>query len=271
MKKISIKDFISKHKILVSILITLMIGYLGILAYKQVITDTTKMVKVPVAAEYIKSRKQITEDDVKYIEVPEYIVLNNTITDINEIIGKYVNAYDSVAEDSLFYKDIVVSSEDLKDASMFELNKGEVAITIEVDATTTYSNTILPDSKIDLYYQGKGQTKDSEELYIIYGEVVKNVRIIAVKDKDGNNIQIDSENEPTIMVVALSQEDAHLVGLAKALGIVTPILSYDNLSDDNTTNYYDLNKMKEILLGESLDVTLVTPLIEEEQEVINEQ
>jgi Flp pilus assembly protein CpaB len=269
-KRINIKELITTHKIVFSIIITLLIGYIGILTYNQVIKETTKMVNIPVAAEYIKSRKQITEDDIKYVEVPQYIVLDKAITNTEDIVGKYVNVYDSISEDSLFYEDVLVSKDELKDANLFELDKGEVAITIKVDTATTYSNNILPDSKIDLYYQGKGQTIESEELYIIYGEVVKNVRIIAVKDKNGNNIEIDSENEPSIMVVALSQEDAHLVGIAKALGTVTPILSYDNLSDTNTTNYYDLNKMKDLLLGESLDVTLVTPEELPVEDVISE-
>ncbi|MEG0077039.1 RcpC/CpaB family pilus assembly protein [Anaerorhabdus sp.] len=252
------KKFLKRHKNIVSLFITIIFGILCIFSYQQTIDDISDLILIPVAAKSMGARTIITEDDIKLIEVPKCITLDSVYLSKEEVLGKYVKPYQSVSTNSLFYVDLLADKENMNDANLFSLQEGEVAISIDVDMKTSYANSILVGHMIDLYFLGKVNINDNSYTQaIVHGEIVKNARVIAVKDKEGNSIESNSTLESNVLVVALSKEDAHLVGVAKAMGSVTPVISYDNISQSESTDYYDYYKIRNIILGNSLDVTLI--------------
>lgn len=259
------KNLLYKHKTLISLVLTIVLGILCMASYQQAIADVSELIEVPVASKAMGARTIITEDDIQYVRVPKCVTLENVLLEKDEIVGKYVKPYQSIAPRSLFYSDLIADKENMNDANLFFLQEGEVAISIDVDMKTSYANSILVGHLIDLYFLGKvNMNQDSYNQVIVHGEIVKNARVIAVKDKEGNSIESDSKLESNVLVVALSKEDAHLVGVAKAMGNVTPVISYSNISQTEEADYYDYYKIRNIILGNSLDVTLV-PLNEETQ------
>ena len=253
-KEISIK--IKKHKIISSLILVLLMTIITINMYDLALERSTRFVEVPVCRNYLKSNSLITESDIKYINVPSYIVLDYVITDSNEIIGKYINTYDSLSENSLFYSDVLVDEEHINNAYLFELKNKEVAISIDSDVKSSYSNSILVGQFIDLYYLGKSNSLYEDEL-LVYGEVVSNARVIAVKDKNGENIDADSELNTSVVVVALNQEEAHIVQLAKAVGDVSLVISYDNINESKTNNYYNIEKIRTIIEQKAINVEAI--------------
>lgn len=265
------KGVTKKYKSLISLLITLVMGVLCVAYYYQTIAEVSDLIEVPVALHPIGSRTLITEEDIQMIRMPKCFTLNNVILDKNEVIGKYVRPYQSIATNSLFYEELVVGEKNMNDAHLFSLNKGEVAMSIDVNMKTSYANSILVGHRIDLYFLGKARMNDDQhQQAIVHGEVVKNARVIAVKDKDGKSIEEHTALESSVVVVALSQEDAHLIAIAKVMGSISPMISYDNINDAGTANYFDVEKIKTILLGNSFDVTLV-PYAEEDGDETNIQ
>lgn len=258
-----INKFVMKHKTLVSLILTTLLGCLCLFTFDEAIADATMMVKIPVANTFIGSRSVITEEAIKLIEIPKWVVFDNVIIDQNEIIGKYVKPYNAVATNSLFYNDLIVEEEKMNDAALFSLLEGEVATSIDADIKTSYANSISVGHMIDLYFLGKGKLDKENDETIVHGEIVKNVRVIAVKDKEGNSIENNDGQATAMIVVALSKENAHLVEVAKALGTVSPVISYQNLNQVEEEYYYDSMKIKNIILGNSLDVTLI-PILNEE-------
>jgi len=251
-------SLIKKYKIASSLIIVILLSIITFHFYNTAILDATKLVEIPVANKYLKSNHKIEESDIKFIKIPSYIVLSNVETDYQNILGKYVDTFDSLANDSLFYKDLIVNEAEIDNAYLFNLKPDEVAISIDSDIKSSYSNSILVNQLIDLYYLGEAESENFDnKKQLVYGEIVKNARVIAVKDKDGENIDGDGENNTAIVVVALSQEDAHIVELAKASGSVSLVISYDNINLDNTNTYYNLDKMTSIILNKSIDVELV--------------
>ncbi|MEA4874335.1 RcpC/CpaB family pilus assembly protein [Anaerorhabdus sp.] len=264
-------NFFRKHKGLVSMVLTCLMGILCIAYYYQVIEEVSELIEVPVAIHPLGSRKIILEEDIQMIRVPKCITLENVILEKDEILGKYVKPYQSVATNSLFYEELIALEEDMNDANLFSLNEGEVAMSLDVNIKTSYANSILVGHRIDLYFLGKVTINDDyNNQAIVHGEIVKNARVIAVKDENGKSIDEDSERESSVIVVALTQEDAHLVAVGKAMGTINPMISYDNINQAGTTNYFDLDKIKNIILGNSVDVTLV-PYIEETSDESNIQ
>lgn len=267
MKFKSNKNTLYKHKTTITLLLTIVVGVLCMASYQSAINEISDLVLVPVAAKSMGSRTIVMEEEIKYIEVPKCITLENVSLDKEDIIGKYVKPYQSIAQNSLFYHDLIADKENMNDANLFFLQEGEVAISIDVDMKTSYANSILVGHLIDLYFLGKvNMNQGAANQAIVHGEIVKNARVIAVKDKEGNSIESDTELESNVLVVALSKEDAHLVGVAKAMGSVTPVISYDNISQSEATDYYDYYKIRNIILGNSLDVTLISMNEEEQNE-----
>ena len=251
-------SLIKRHNIVFSLLLVIILSLITYHSYNSAILATTNLVDIPVTNKYLKSNHKIMNDDITMIKIPKYIILENVETNVNNIVGKYVNTFDSLSKGSLIYKDIIISKDKINNAYLLDLKKDEVAISIDSDVKSSYSNSILENQLIDLYYLGEAESEQFDnEKQLVYGEIVKNARVIAVKDKDGANIDGDNENSTAIVVVALNQEDAHVVELAKASGRVSLVISYDNINYDNTNNYYNLKKMTSIILGKSIDVKLV--------------
>ena len=72
------------------------IGVIGIIAilwigYSITLNKTVKPVSVPVAAQTIQPRTQITADMIKYVDVPEAYISDNAIRNSQDLIDKYSN------------------------------------------------------------------------------------------------------------------------------------------------------------------------------------
>lgn len=242
------------------VILTLVIGAVMsgsiFLSFQEIRKEVESKRLVPVVARRVSSREQIKEEDIVMIEVPKYILLDGVVTSKEELIGNYVRPYHTLVENSLFYKESIVSQEKMNDVALFSLNKGEVAITVEVDIQTSYANSILVGHLIDLYYLGTARLSTDDQKAILQGAIVKNARVLSVKDKDGISIEGNPELKTAMIVVALSDEDAHLIEVAKALGKVYPIISHDNFNIEESAAYYDLDKIKNLLLGNTWDVVI---------------
>ncbi len=257
-KKIQINKISKNHKVIITFVITMLLAFLCYNAFNLILAQETKLIQVPVATHKISSGTMITEEDIRYIEVPQHILIQPIYKEETSLIGQFVDNYNSIAEGSLFYKDLIVSEQTYHNANLFNLKENENAISIDVDIKSSYANSVHPGHMIDLYYLGKARSNYSIDSQIIYGKLVSSARVIAVKDSKGKNIS-ESTEATAVIVVALVQEDAHLIEVSKALGSVIPIISYDNLNQEAGTNdYYDMDKLKNIILGNSFDVTLIS-------------
>ncbi|MFV0380354.1 MAG: RcpC/CpaB family pilus assembly protein [Anaerorhabdus sp.] len=241
-------------KILTTILLSSLLSFIILFSYYGIKNEIESTVLMPVVARIIPSRSQITADDIVLVQVPKYVVFDNVVKSKEELVGMYVKPYHTLVENSLIYYDSVSSGEKMNDVALFSLAEGEVAINIDVDIVSSYANSILVGHEIDLHYLGSARYNDSFDKTILQGEIVKDARVLSVKDQNGESIEGDSELKTSVIVVALSKENAHLVEVAKAQGEVYPIITYENFNDNSTSEYYDTNKIRDILLGNSWDV-----------------
>ena len=249
-------SILNKHKVVVSMFLCAILCITTLITYSSAVNQSLDLISVPVAKHQLNSGQLITLEDIAYINICKHQQDPLYIVDINEIVNKRVEVFNSVAQNSMFYEGLLTSEDEISDSSIYKLNSGEVAVQIDADIKSSYANSIIVGHNVDLYYQGNATSYNSEDNIIVYGQIVKSARVIDVKDKDGFSMN-GEVFETDVIVVALKQEDAHIVNVAKALGYVSPIISYDNLNESSTNNYYDLEKMKQIILGNSIDVILV--------------
>ena len=257
-KKLNWKTW-QQHRLILALLLSLICGLIGYQVYAGIVSAAVDPVLVPVASCYLKSGTVITREDLMMIEVPRPVILEGVQRDPEQLIGMAVNTYNAVAPGSLFYLALLTPADQLHDVSVFPLNEGEVAVTIDADIKTSYANSILPGHRIDLFFQGYASgTETPQEKQVLYGRLVNQARVIAVRDGSGRNIDAQSEQATAAIVVALSYEEADLVQRAKFFGTVLPMVTYASLNpSDNGEDVYDAAKIRDILYQKTIDVSLV--------------
>lgn len=182
---------------------------LGILyfGYNWRIKQEVTPVKVPYAKVNIQPRTRITEDMIGYVDVLPSMVNSNVIKNIQNIVGKWSNYNTLIPEGSLFYSSTVVTASELPDSALVGIPAGYVPFNLSVNTSTTYGNSIFPNNYIDIYL--KALDSDGKPMV---GKLIENVKVLAVKDKNGRHVFENSEEErtPSIIIFAVP-EDMHLL------------------------------------------------------------
>lgn len=198
----------------------------------------------------IPPRTEITEDMLVSIFVPTQGIPNDAIKSKEEIIGKWTAAGYGIPSHSFIYKNKIVDKNEMPDAGILELEENEVAFPLLVDLETSLGNSIIPNSKVDLYF--RSLIKEDEGSKAIYGKLATQVRVVAVKDADASNVfdpegyQQGKEQKQTgkeqyslakIYIFAIPDELNTLVNKAKLLGEIVPIATgKTKLEKTKTTN-----------------------------------
>ncbi len=205
-----------RNKNTVTILGIILILFLLFFAFNATIKSTVNPIKVPVAKEKILPETEITQDKVMYANVSKMVLTDNVVTQLNNIIGKYTNVNVTIPSGSMFYKEWLVESNDLPGnwLKQVDFSKGEEAYYFNVDVESTFGNSILPNSYIDIYMK---TTDDNGN--VIYGKLFRSIKILAVHDNNGKNVFSDPENigTPSNLVFALSHDNYNLLMRAEYL------------------------------------------------------
>ncbi len=246
---------LKKYRLIISFIIIFTTSLLLYFMYGYLVNLSLNPVKIPVANSYIASGSKISINDINYVDIPKSMVIEDVYLNEEELIGKYVNSYNALAKGSMFYKELLTKTDEINDTNSLSLKANEVAIPIDVDVKTSYANSIIKGQSIDVYFQGYATNEDEKDEKVLYGLLVKNARVVAVYDKDGQNIDQNNENDTAIIVLALSYDQGDLVQRAKFYGEVIPIVSYESLSDQDNS-YYDINKIRDIIYQRAIDVKL---------------
>ena len=140
---------------------------------------------------------------IGYMDVLPSMVNSKTITNVKYIVGKWSNYNTLIPEGSLFYNQTVISAEELPDAAFVNIQSGYVAYYLPVDTETTYGNSIYPGNYIDIYF--KAINADGK---VMVGKLIENVKVLAVKDRNGQHVFENSEKErtPAIIIFALPDD-----------------------------------------------------------------
>ena len=231
---LSIKRFFRNKNTVTIVGVILILGLLY-WGYSSQISSSVKPRNVAVAATTIQPRTEITEAMVTTIEVPSVSVFDNVIVSSASVIGKYTNINALIPEGSMFYTQQVVNQEDLPDAAFVEVEEGQVPYSLPVTMETTYGNSIAPSNKIDIWMKAVDTNGK-----VMVGKLIKNVKVLAVKDSQGNNVfeNTDTAGSPATMIFGL---DPQLYILLKKASYMTtfsvelfPVPVGLTLDDDKT-------------------------------------
>lgn len=209
--KASMKKFLgNKNTVtILGVIICLIILYVG---YNIRINSKVELVAVPYAKETIQPRTYITDTMVGTMNVPKSFLVGEYYTKKENIVGKYSNYNTMIAKGSIFYRDLVVSKENLPDSAFQDVPEGYTVINYPVTIASTYANSMAPGSYIHIYY--KSLNDDGE---VMFGKFLSNIKVLDVKDSSGQHVfeDTDEARTPAYMLFAVPEE-THLL-LRKAL------------------------------------------------------
>lgn len=206
------KKFLSNKNTVtvVGVVAAILVLYIG---YNMRVKSAINPITVPYALEDIDGGTQITSDKVGTIQVPPSMLKGNVLTNQGEVIDKYARADTIIPEGSLFYSKVVVEEEQLPANIILKYPKGYVLYNMAVTTESTYGNSIYPENYIDIYLKAVNKldenaeiTKDADK--IMLGKLVENVKVLAVKDSNGQPVfaNLDEQRTPAMVVFAVPEE-----------------------------------------------------------------
>lgn len=172
-----------KNKNTVTILGVVLIILVIYIGYTMRINQEIKPIDVYYALDTIQPKTLITDDMVGVMRVPQSFIKGTYYRKYNDIVGKYSNYNTMIAAGSIFYTDLLTDEANLPDAVLYDINEGERLVAFPVTMESTYGNSIMPDSLVDVYVK---MVRDGGK--IVYGEFYNKVKILGVKDASGNNV-----------------------------------------------------------------------------------
>lgn len=207
---ISIKKFF-KNKNTITVLGVIAIMGLLYYGYNKTIETQTKPVRVPVAKVTIQPRTKITDDMIKYIEMPEAYVTKNAKRTGNSVIGMYSAINTVIPEGSLFYSDVLVTEDQLPFGAFYKVPEGQRPYALSVTTASTYGNSIFPGSVVDVFMKAT-----DENGQIMVGRLISNAEVLAVKDSQGNSVFEDTTANRTPATLLFGVPENVYVLLKKA-------------------------------------------------------
>jgi len=184
---------------IIGVLLVLVLLYFG---YNSQIEDAVTPIDVPVASENIQPRTLITSQMITTLSVPNIAVSEDVILSNALIVGKYTNVNAYIPKGSMFFKSAIVERSALPDFGISQVKEGEKPVYLKVDMDSTYGNSILPGSYIDIYLKGESEGKP------FVAKLIENVEVITVKDSGGKPVfeNTSEERMPASIIFGLEAE-----------------------------------------------------------------
>ena len=198
----ALKRFLMNKNTITILGVIVIVGLLYF-GYTYTINTQVKPVSIPVAAKEIQPRTLITEDMIKYIEMPEAGVSDRIVLSSRLIVGKYSNYNTVIPEGSMFFSSTLVTEDEMPDSSFVDVKDGDIPYQFSVNMETTYGNSIFPGNKIDIYMKAV-----NDDGHIMVGKLLENVEVLAVKDGSGRNVFENSKEArtPAYLIFGVSNE-----------------------------------------------------------------
>lgn len=188
---VSLKRFLKNKNTVTIIGILIVLGILYF-TYTSTINEAVTPISMPVAAVDIQPRTLITDEMVTTTNVPAVAIKENVIKNKKDIVGKYSNYNTLIPEGSMFYTSTVIAESKLPNYAVIKVEDGEIPYYFPVDMTTTYGNSIMPNSYIDIYMKA-----ENEAGVVMVGKLVENIKVLAVKDSSGKNVFENTSEDRT--------------------------------------------------------------------------
>ncbi|MDO5568548.1 MAG: hypothetical protein Q4G04_00345 [bacterium] len=249
----SIKKFLSNKNTvtILGVIGAIVVLYIG---YNWRINAATEPVNIPYANTTIQPTETITIDKISYMPVPASFIQEGILTNVKDITDKVANYNTMIPKGSPFYKEAIIDSKELPNSAFAGIEDGYTVINFPVTLQSTYGNSMYPGDYINLYLK----TNDDDNK-LVYGKLLNNIKILAVKDSSGRHVfeNTDESRTPAYLIIALPEE-IHLL-VRKALYLSnTSLEPVPQTASEEAANNYTLEvnqELKEFILSRTANIS----------------
>ena len=209
----SLKKFLQNKNTVTVVGVVLAVVVLYV-AYNMRVKSAINPVTVPYAVQNIAPGTQITSSMVGTRQVPPSMLEGEVLTRQGDVIDKYSSADTVIPKGSLFYKRTVVEKEQLPANIILDYPKGDELFNLDVSTNSTYGNSVYPGNYIDIWLKAINRvsaeqaaqgiyTEDANK--VIYSKLLKNVKVLAVKDSSGKAVfsNLDEDRKPAMVIFSV--------------------------------------------------------------------
>ncbi len=203
------KFFTNKNTVtVIGVLAAVLVLYVG---YNMRISSAINPVTVAYAKQTIDPGTKITADMIGTMQVPPAMLKGEVLRNPSDVVGKYANSDSIIPAGSLFYARIVVPKEQLPTGGILEYPDGYVLYNFPIDVESSYGNSIFPGNYIDIYLKAINKldaADPNQRDKIMVGKLIQNVKVLAVKDSNGDPVfsNLEEKKTPAMMVFAVPEE-----------------------------------------------------------------
>jgi len=209
---IGLKRFFTNKNVvtIILVIVILVVLYFG---YSGSIKKQTNPVSMPTAAEKINPKTKITSEMLAYKQIPASMIDENAIRNTTKILDRYTNVNVTIPAGSLFYEEWLVDEDKLPGNWIEQLDyeAGELGYYMDVNVESTLGNNVLPETYIDIYMKA-----NDENGTIMFGKLMKNVKVLVVHDGSGNNVFDNTEGASTPSKIGFAVNQDYYILLKKA-------------------------------------------------------
>lgn len=168
------------------------------------------------ATQTIPARTQITNEMVTTTKILASQKTTNMIQTCDQVVGKYASYAAEIPQNSYFYDIAVMNAEEMPNSSFDSIPDGHTLYNMSVTFESTYANSIFPGDYIDLYVR----TEDETGL-LVYGKFIQSIKVLGVKDSDGQNVfeTTIEKRTPAQLLFSVPEDLYLLLKKAEFLGI----------------------------------------------------
>lgn len=250
------------NKNVVTILGAILIVVILYAFYMWRVNSAINPISVPYALKEIGPRTKITNDMIGYLDIQPASIKGNVFYSAeHDIINKYTNVNSTIPAGSLFYEGVIVRFEELADSFLIDMPKDAdgnymTAYNFKVDINSTYGNSIYPGNYVDIYFIRKNDSSYGGK--VMYGKLASNVKVLAVKDSEGNHVfeNITVNRQPSQIILAVTDELSSLLRVGENINdskiiLVPTNVSYQyestdeiitQISDEDIRSYIEQNR-----------------------------
>lgn len=250
------KKFLSNKNTItiLGVLVGIVVLYLG---YTWRVQKSIKPTQVPYCNTTLIQGTKITNDYIEYLNFPRDMIagFTNIETDASAIIGKMVNYDGKIPQNSFFFDEQLTTEEEWPDSIFSNIQDGHTIYRLKVDSDKTYANSIMPENKIDLYMS---TTADEEDGKLVFGRLISEIQVLAVKDGDGKNVFADSAEplEPAYLLFSVPEDLFLLLMKAEKLGIeIMPVPRNESYSASSEATQLTSKELEAMIINRTHQIS----------------
>lgn len=227
------------HKKRIFIFMMVLIMLMDFIFIRWYCNQKIDLIEIPVANRDIPARTKIDETLFDYVEIPSAYIDSNAYLLAEDIVDKYTDLGNTIRKGSPFYIGDLYHEKELPDAPSMKLKKGQTAFPLSVDLVKFSGNTISEDQKVDVYVTIE-QTKGTP----IVDNVIKAVRVIGIKDRNGIDIQDEtSSHVPYVVLLAINDDLIQYLKVAERIGDIDILAPSTNYADGEESLFNDQSEV----------------------------